>query len=160
MKWLRLLFIGRLSRTNYVISFSFLIFLLFLAYSLIILIPIILGINEVPSSFYTIIDCLYILLLFLVFTLHARRWHDLGRSGWLTLLFLIPLIDIGVLLYLLFAPGDEEEYKYGNPQNPKSFDLVAIFLPKAQSTQDDSKTNVTTSSNSSDNVNSSNDVRG
>ncbi len=34
-----------------------------------------------------------------------RRWHDLGRSGWMVLLNFVPCVGVLVVLYLLFAPG-------------------------------------------------------
>lgn len=34
-----------------------------------------------------------------------RRWHDLGHSGWMVLLNLIPCVGMLAILYLLFAPG-------------------------------------------------------
>jgi uncharacterized membrane protein YhaH (DUF805 family) len=40
---------------------------------------------------------------------YIRRWHDLGRSGWMTLLLLIPFVNFFVFLYLLFAPGIAQE---------------------------------------------------
>ena len=43
-----------------------------------------------------------------------RRWHDLGKSGWFTLLMLIPLVNFLVLLYLLFASG----VKQGGAEKP------------------------------------------
>lgn len=36
---------------------------------------------------------------------HVMRWHDLGKSGWYVLLLLIPIANIIILIYLLFAPG-------------------------------------------------------
>ncbi len=35
---------------------------------------------------------------------HIRRLHDRGHSGWMVLGFLIPLANLGLLLYLLLAP--------------------------------------------------------
>ena len=32
-----------------------------------------------------------------------RRFHDLARSGWWSLLMLVPLVNFGTLVYLLFA---------------------------------------------------------
>ena len=37
-----------------------------------------------------------------------RRWHDLGHSGWMVLLNLVPCVGAFVILYLLFAPGQPE----------------------------------------------------
>src|SRR5450755_2412168 len=36
------------------------------------------------------------------FATHAKRWHDLGRSGWSTLIWFIPVIGA---LYLLIMCG-------------------------------------------------------
>lgn len=46
--------------------------------------------------------------------LMIRRFHDLGKSGWYVLTLIIPLIDIGVILYLLFAPGTAGANEYGD----------------------------------------------
>lgn len=40
---------------------------------------------------------------------YIRRWHDRGRSGWMTLLSLIPIVGFVLFLYLLFAPGIAQE---------------------------------------------------
>lgn len=45
---------------------------------------------------------------------YAKRWHDLNRSGVMTLLMLIPLFNILVFLYLGFAPGTSGTNKYDN----------------------------------------------
>ena len=44
---------------------------------------------------------------------YIRRWHDLGKSGWWTLLMLIPFVGFLVFLYLLFAPGEQSSYVRG-----------------------------------------------
>ena len=41
----------------------------------------------------------------IVFAAYAKRWRDLGQSGWLALTLLIPFINILIILYLGFAPG-------------------------------------------------------
>lgn len=42
-----------------------------------------------------------------------QRFHDVGRSGWWTLLIYVPLIGIVAAAYLLIAKGSEGENKYG-----------------------------------------------
>ncbi|WP_288831822.1 DUF805 domain-containing protein [uncultured Megasphaera sp.] len=45
--------------------------------------------------------------------LTIRRFHDLNRSGWYTLLGFIPIVNFVVSLYLLCKRGTEGENKYG-----------------------------------------------
>src|SRR5579863_7344169 len=52
-------------------------------------------------------------LHFFAFSLYIRRFHDFGRSGWWSLLLLIPLVGFITGLILLFIHGDETENKYG-----------------------------------------------
>ena len=47
----------------------------------------------------------------------VRRLHDVGKSGWMYLIILIPLIGIIWLLILFVKDGYEGENKYG--PNPK-----------------------------------------
>ena len=43
--------------------------------------------------------------IYVVIVAGIRRLHDLGRSGWYLLLAFIPLLNVVMLLYLIFAPG-------------------------------------------------------
>ena len=45
----------------------------------------------------------------------ARRLHDTGKSGWLLLINLIPIIGILVLLYFWVQPGDVGANAHGEP---------------------------------------------
>ena len=47
--------------------------------------------------------------------LTAKRWHDLGHSGWFTLLFFVPLVGIFAAIYVAFFPGNAGQNKYGYP---------------------------------------------
>lgn len=42
-----------------------------------------------------------------------KRAHDLGHTGWITLLFLVPLVSLVFWLYLGFAAGHFEDNSYG-----------------------------------------------
>ena len=44
---------------------------------------------------------------------NIRRCHDLGRTGWLCLMFLIPLLNVLFQLYLLLSAGDDAANAYG-----------------------------------------------
>lgn len=43
----------------------------------------------------------------------ARRLHDTGRSGWLQLLWIIPVIGWAILIYLAAQPGEPQANHYG-----------------------------------------------
>jgi len=43
----------------------------------------------------------------------ARRMHDVGHSGWWSLVALVPVANLIFGLYALFAPGQEQDNKYG-----------------------------------------------
>ena len=43
----------------------------------------------------------------------ARRLHDVGKSGWMLLITLIPLIGVIVLLVWLIGEGDAQPNVYG-----------------------------------------------
>ena len=45
--------------------------------------------------------------------LTIRRWHDLGKSGWFSLLLLVPLVNFVVGLYLWVKKGDDGPNQYG-----------------------------------------------
>jgi uncharacterized membrane protein YhaH (DUF805 family) len=47
----------------------------------------------------------------------ARRLHDIGRSGWWQLIYLVPLIGLIVMIFFLAQDGHDEN-DYG--VNPKS----------------------------------------
>ncbi|MDQ2076385.1 DUF805 domain-containing protein [Marinimicrobium sp. ABcell2] len=62
-------------------------------------------------------------LLFIVLTLwpslavQAKRWHDTGRSGWWTLINLIPFGGIWALIVTGAFPSDANTNRFGAPPN-------------------------------------------
>lgn len=60
------------------------------------------------------------------FSIVIKRLHDLGKSGWLSLILLVPLINIGFGLWLLFAEGNKQENNYGKVTDKS--DILALVL--------------------------------
>lgn len=54
-----------------------------------------------------------------------RRLNDMDTSGWMSLLMLIPLVNLILMLVIIFAPGTPTANKYGPPPGPNSV-LVII----------------------------------
>ena len=46
----------------------------------------------------------------------ARRLHDIGKSGWLQLLWLVPIIGWAILIYWAAQPSAVGGNAYGSPE--------------------------------------------
>ena len=63
-----------------------------------------------PLVAFSLIPCTW-----MAFALQAKRWHDLGRSGWAALIGLVPVIGLLVAVFFLgFARGSDSANEYGN----------------------------------------------
>lgn len=56
---------------------------------------------------------LYVALIYFLFVFTIRRLHDLNKTGWLSLLIIVPLVNIFFSLYILFAKGTQGPNNYG-----------------------------------------------
>lgn len=70
------------------------------------------GVANLISGLLLILIGIYSLPLFI--SLYVRRLHDLNKSGLLSLLVLVPLVNLLLLLYLYFAPGTDENNMHGD----------------------------------------------
>jgi len=64
---------------------------------------------------------LYVLFIALYWSLLIRRAHDLGYSGWITLLYVLPLVNLIMLIYFFCIKGEESSNAYGEPNVGKPF---------------------------------------
>lgn len=60
----------------------------------------------------------------------ARRLHDIGKSGWLQLLGIIPIIGWILLIYWASQPGQPGANQYGHP--PSGDPLPTTIAPGQQ----------------------------
>lgn len=84
------------------------------------------------SMFSTIaLSLAYLAYTVCIWILNIQRCHDLNKSGWFSLLLIIPAVNIFGALYLLFAPGTSGANEYGNrpPPNSKLHVALALFIP-------------------------------
>jgi uncharacterized membrane protein YhaH (DUF805 family) len=58
-------------------------------------------------SWYPTFEVTRLALALPFFAVTARRLHDVQRSGWLTLLWFVPIVGWGYLLLQLAQPGEE-----------------------------------------------------
>lgn len=55
------------------------------------------------------------LMLWMLFSAMARRFHDIGKSGWGALLVFVPVVGLITPFVMLFYPGDVSTNEYGPP---------------------------------------------
>lgn len=51
-------------------------------------------------------------------TVSVRRFHDIGKSGWWCLIFLIPLVNIVAWIYFFIKPSEGPNQHGEGPQGP------------------------------------------
>lgn len=81
-----------------------------------------------PLTALLLIGLIYIGLLYFTFIFCIRRLHDRNHTGWLSLLMLIPVANICLALYLIFARGDARENQYGQPRYTKTWEKVLGWI--------------------------------
>lgn len=69
-----------------------------------------------------------VLYLYFLMVISIRRLHDMNRSGWLILLFLIPLLNIFMGLYLLLGSGSKGVNNYGLPRATLVWEKILAWL--------------------------------
>ena len=116
MGYIKKLYSGRISRKNYGVG------LLFFLATLILFAALLAGVLASESTFLIIIVVLvYIVFIVHIFSLHVRRLHDVGYSGW----WCIPPLTAYVMIALLFMKSRENN-KYGEipAKDIKFFDAI------------------------------------
>lgn len=107
-------FSGRARRTEY---WMFVLFNFIFVLAAIILDNIV-G-TAIDEFGYGLFYFLYVLAVFLPgLAVGVRRLHDVGKSGWMMLIALIPLVGAIWLLVLMFTDSDPGDNAYG--ANPKA----------------------------------------
>ncbi len=71
---------------------------------------------------------IYIGLLAVYFIYTKRRLNDLGKSGWLGLLILVPLVNLFMWIYIQFFPGEKGPNQYGPAPVPNSGGVIAVVV--------------------------------
>ena len=96
------------------------------------------GTEEDPmaSGIFVIIGGLaYLFIVVFSFIFAKRRFNDMDQSGWLSLLMIIPLVNLIVILVLIFKAGTPTSNKFGPRPGPNTtwvkigaFVMPAVFI--------------------------------
>lgn len=58
----------------------------------------------------------------------VRRLHDIGWSGWLWLVTLVPLVKIIMYFLLVFVPGETGIGSYGPPRRTRTWEKAVAWI--------------------------------
>ena len=104
-------FTGRARRAEY---WWFLLINLGVIFGIVVLAIILSGSNDSLAGLGGILYVVYVLgIIVPSFAVTVRRLHDTGKSGWMLLIGLIPLVGPIILLVLYFTDGDRGANQYG-----------------------------------------------
>lgn len=80
-----------------------------------------------------VIGMVIVVIVALVFgiAIAVRRINDFNKSGWMSLLLIIPLVGTVMALVLLFMPGSQGDNNYGAAPAPNSTGVIigALCVP-------------------------------
>jgi uncharacterized membrane protein YhaH (DUF805 family) len=112
---------GRIGRVRYLAYHNALMYAFFAGF-------LVIGLSALASPALAIglAGVAYVALLVGSVIICRRRFHDLNKSGWLWLLMLVPLVNVGVALWLVFGRGDEGSNDYGQAPAPNTSGVVAL----------------------------------
>ncbi|VAW99730.1 hypothetical protein MNBD_GAMMA22-2905 [hydrothermal vent metagenome] len=78
--------------------------------------------------FMLVIGVLYIGVIVVSIMLVIQRVHDFNASGWLCLLYFVPLVNLVFFLLLIFLPGTDGENQYGLKTPPNGASTIIVIL--------------------------------
>jgi uncharacterized membrane protein YhaH (DUF805 family) len=128
-------FSGRIGRIRYLAYSIGLTFIISLGGALIaaIFVPEAAGMNDVMAGGIAglLMVVVYAFMLVASFVLAVRRLNDFDTSGWMSLLFLVPIVNIILGLALWFVPGTQGANRFGlqPPPNSGGMTFLALLLP-------------------------------
>ena len=75
---------------------------------------------------------LWLAIIWPCLAIYAKRWHDRDKSGWWTLITLVPLVgSVWALVECGFLPGTVGQNRFGQPDNvPEPTSTTPPVLPK------------------------------
>ncbi len=111
---------GRIGRVRYLV-YSFLLSVLLA----LCLMALTLVVGDSDAGFAAVKGLAIAGSLALTLVLGARRLRDLNQQLWIAATLLIPLVNIAVYLWLLFAPGGRDANFYGPPPGPNTRGVLA-----------------------------------
>ena len=87
-----------------------------------------LSLNTLSSMTGLGFSVIFLLYLYFLWVITIRRLHDMNRSGWYSLFFLLPILNVLLSLYLLFGSGSTGSNRYGPVRMTAIWEKILAWL--------------------------------
>ena len=87
-----------------------------------------LSLNTLSSMTGLGFSVIFLLYLYFLWVITIRRLHDMNRSGWYSLFFLLPILNVLLSLYLLFGSGSTGSNRYGAARVTAIWEKILAWL--------------------------------
>ena len=87
-----------------------------------------LSLNTLSSMTGLGFSVIFLLYLYSLWVITIRRLHDMNRSGWFSLFFLLPILNVLLSLYLLFGSGSTGSNRYGAARVTAIWEKILAWL--------------------------------
>lgn len=89
------------------------------------------GSESFGIAFIVMLGLVYIPFIAMFWILMIQRLHDLDKSGWMSVLMVVPVVNIVVALYMMCWSGTKSSNRFGKrpPPNKLWHWLVSLLLP-------------------------------
>jgi uncharacterized membrane protein YhaH (DUF805 family) len=84
------------------------------------------GETVMPIAVIVGLSVFYIAIIVLSVAFGKRRLNDLNRSGWWMLIFIVPLVNLFMAIYIVFFPGSNEANDFGAPPTANSLGVKIL----------------------------------
>lgn len=123
---------GRFGRANF-LAWNLLVGLIFIIVMVLILFLTPLDLDSVESQSFilnmlTLNNVLSLIWLIPFFILSIKRLHDRNHSGWLSLLNMVPIVNLVFWFYLILAPGSLSANQYGTKRETATWETVFAWI--------------------------------
>jgi uncharacterized membrane protein YhaH (DUF805 family) len=109
---------GRIGRVRYIAYTCLLSFGALVAANILVVLL------RTTSTSYLFLSLAYLPVFALMIAMGVRRLHDMGHSGWWSILNLIPVLNLFVWMWLALARGDAGANRYGPPPSANGVGVV------------------------------------
>ena len=123
---------GRIGRLRY-LAYSMVMGLLMFVVMMVVagVAGVVMAVTKSTTGMMVVMFLAYVPVFAVTFIMGKRRLNDMGHSGWLSLLLIVPVVGFFVWLWLMIGAGNPDTNKFGPPPSESSTLVIvgACIMP-------------------------------